>query len=671
MQSIWKRLSQGDRLLVVLVALYAALWPLEGLGSIVYALRSLLQGLIYVVAALLLVRLAYRAGRAVSRRFLWRVRHRMILAYVFVGVIPLTLALLLAAFGLLLVAGPLAAYLVSSEIDKRASALYATADSFAWELVAAEPDQRFEIGARFMDDAARRYPGLMARFETPNGPVTVPADFKADEPPAALPDYRGAVRREGQIYLAAFAQFEPGAPSLLLMAPLSRDYLLEFVPGLGIVEPLADVAERRGQVSGVFPGVRAALAARPRPPGERPLQALLPEPKHPLDWPVPWPIRTGILDWETGELREEEAFLLRTRPSAVLQLIFAPQSPTMKRIASFTGRTLTVLFLLALIVSTVIAVSLTRTVTGAVSDLYVGAKQVGRGNFAHRVPTQGYTQLTELARSFNSMTSSIEKLIEDSKEKQRLESEVAIGREVQQRLFPANAPQLETLVLTGSCTAARSVSGDFYDYLPLGPGQVAISFGDVAGKGISAALVMAAVHSILRTQLALRPVDEKSGEQDLSTARLVTEVNRQLASQTAPNQFATLFFGLFDERRGRLCYTNAGHLPPILVRNGEVHRLEVHGMVVGAFAHACYESGETDLQPGDLLVAFTDGVTEPENPYGVEYGEDRLAELLVREADGSPDEIVAAVLEDVRQWSGDPDELFDDMTLLVVRRKQA
>jgi len=664
-------LSFGDRLLVVLVALYVALWPLEGLGSIVYALRSLLQGLIYVVAALLLVRLAYRAGRAVSRRFLWRVRHRMILAYVFVGVIPLTLAMLLAAFGLLLVAGPLAAYLVSAEIDKRSSALYATADSFAWEIVAAEADQRFAIGSRFMQDATRRYPGLMARFEAPDGPVTVPADFKTDEPPAALTDYRGAVRRDGELYLAAYAQFEPGAPSLLLMAPLSREYLLELVPGLGIVEPLADVAARTEQASGVFPGVRAALAARPRPTGERPLQALLPEPRHPLDWPVPWPIRTAVLDWQTGQVVEEEALLLRTRPSAVLQLIFAPQSPVMKRIASFTGRTLTVLFLLALLVSTIIAVSITRTVTGAVSDLYIGAKQVGQGNFSHRVPAQGYTQLTELARSFNSMTSSIEQLIQDSKEKQRLESEVAIGREVQQRLFPANAPQLETLVLTGSCTAARSVSGDFYDYLPLGPGQVAISFGDVAGKGISAALVMAAVHSILRTQLALRPVREDGGEQAISTARLVTEVNRQLASQTAPNQFATLFFALFDEQRGKLSYTNAGHLPPMLVRGGEVQRLDVHGMVVGAFAQAPYDSGETELLPGDLLVAFTDGVTEPENPYGVEYGEERLAELLVREADASPDEIVAAVLEDVRQWTGDPDELFDDMTLLVVRRKQA
>lgn len=663
--------------MVLLVAVYLALWPLEDLSTIVYALRALLQGLIYVIAGLLLVRLAYRLARAISRRFLWRVRHRMILAYLFVGLLPLTLALLMAAIGVFLVAGPLAAYLVTAEVDKRSAALYATADSFAWELVAAEPDDRFAIGSRFMQDAGRRYPGLMARFETPSGPITVPEDFRSDDPPAELADYRGAVRRDGQLYLAARAQFEPGAPSLLLMAPLSREYLLELVPGLGIVEPLADVARRQAQVTGLFPKVRETIRNEPSAPDGRPLQALLPPPEHPLDWPVAWPTRTRIMEWESGRESEEETLLLRTRPSAVLRLFLARQSPTMLRIAGFAGKTLSVLFILAIVLSTVVAVSLTRTVTGAVSDLYAGAKQVGRGDFSHRVPAKGYTQLTELARAFNTMTSSIEKLIEDSKEKQRLESEVAIGREVQQRLFPADAPELETLVLTGSCSAARSVSGDFYDYLPLGPGRVAISFGDVAGKGISAALVMAAVHSILRTQLALGaadsegPADGDNGRAPISTARLVSEVNRQLASQTAPNQFATLFFAIFDEKQGRLFYTNAGHLPPMLVRNGEVLRLDVHGMVVGAFAQAPYESGETELQPGDLLVAFTDGVTEPENPYGVEYGEDRLAEMLVREADRSPDQIVAAVLDDVRQWTDDPEELFDDMTLLVVRRKQA
>lgn len=381
-----------------------------------------------------------------------------------------------------------------------------------------------------------------------------------------------------------------------------------------------------------------------------------------------WPLQTTVLDWESGEIHGEEVLILRTRPSAVARLIFAPQSPRMRRIAMWGGWTLMVSFLVALALSTVVAVSLTRTITGAISELYGGTRRVDRGDLSHRVPTRGYTQLTELARSFNTMTASIERLIEDSKEKQRLESELGIAREVQQQLFPREPPRLRTLELTGVCLAARSVSGDFYDFVALGNQRLAISFGDVAGKGIAAALVMAAVHSTVRTQLALRGSELQQADLGETTARLVAETNRQLCAGTAANQFATLFFAVYDDERSTLAYTNAGHLPPMLVRGGEVQRLDINGMVVGAFPHVAFGSSSIVLEPGDLLVAFTDGVSEPENPYGEQFGEDRLAEVLLREADRPASEIVQTVLDEVRDWTGGGEERFDDMTLLAARR---
>jgi sigma-B regulation protein RsbU (phosphoserine phosphatase) len=225
---------------------------------------------------------------------------------------------------------------------------------------------------------------------------------------------------------------------------------------------------------------------------------------------------------------------------------------------------------------------------------------------------------------------------------------------------------LKSLDVLGVCRPARAVSGDFYDYVELSASRLALAFGDVSGKGISAALVMATLHSIVRTQLSL--LAQGDGGPRVSTAEMVSRVNQQLHTGTSPEKFSTLFFGSYDESESVLSYSNAGHLPPMLIRGGAVERLDVSGMVVGAFPQAAYESSMLELKSGDLFVAFTDGITEPENPYGEEFGEQRLIELLVREADHSPQEIIQKTMEDVIAWTGQT-ALQDDMTMLVARRR--
>jgi sigma-B regulation protein RsbU (phosphoserine phosphatase) len=144
-------------------------------------------------------------------------------------------------------------------------------------------------------------------------------------------------------------------------------------------------------------------------------------------------------------------------------------------------------------------------------------------------------------------------------------------------------------------------------------------------------------------------------------------VNQQLHASTAPEKFATFCAGTFDETHGVFTYTNAGHLPPLVVRNGSVERLDVNGMVVGAFPLAKYSESNVELKCGDLLVFFTDGISEPENAYGEMFGEDRLAELISRHAHLGEDQIIEAVWKEVHEWSGDG-ELADDMTLLLARK---
>ena len=252
-----------------------------------------------------------------------------------------------------------------------------------------------------------------------------------------------------------------------------------------------------------------------------------------------------------------------------------------------------------------------------------------------------------------------------------MQNELEIAREVQNQLFPKAVPKLERLRITAACRPARMVSGDYYDYQKVQNGSAAIAMGDVAGKGISAALLMATVQSSFRSELrgaieissAVEP-GQPPGE--ISTAGLVHHLNQQIFNFTAPEKFTTFFFGLWDESSRTLTYTNAGHLPPILIHEGQVSRLEVNGMVVGAFPFAKFGSSQIHMAPGDLMVFFTDGISEPENEYGEDFGEERLVDMLVKNVDLPEDRLLELVMEAAQQWSGQA-ELQDDMTLVMIR----
>jgi sigma-B regulation protein RsbU (phosphoserine phosphatase) len=275
-----------------------------------------------------------------------------------------------------------------------------------------------------------------------------------------------------------------------------------------------------------------------------------------------------------------------------------------------------------------------------------------------------------LGASFNTMTENLERLIVVAKEKERLESELEIAREVQSQLFPKNLPSPKALMLTGVCNPARVVSGDYYDFMRF-DSSVAFAIGDVAGKGISAALLMASIQSTMRMQLTAGvPGMSGNGEapHPLSTAMMVSRLNKLLYANTSPEKYATFYFAVYDETTHTLTYTNAGHLQPILLRKGVPELLEVTGTVVGAFPFSLYEERNIQIASGDVLVAYTDGMIEPENEYGEMFGEQRLTDLLAKNVDRESPEIIARVMEAVLQWSGDAAELSDDMTMLVARR---
>jgi len=395
--------------------------------------------------------------------------------------------------------------------------------------------------------------------------------------------------------------------------------------------------------------------------------ARVPAPRNALDLSVDGIFPLQISSWDSPTDQTTALLVVTARMSTVLGIIFeqrAGQRITLNDLATTFFIAIIALFLFIEIASLRAGIKLSRTITGSVHELYQGTQRIKEGDFSYRIPVKGDDQLAELGSSFNTMTENLGRLIVVAKEKERLQSELEIAREVQNQLFPRDVPSSKTLELKGVCKPARVVSGDYYDFMAMAGSELAFAIGDVAGKGISAALLMATIQSTMRTQLS---ATNGATPMHFSAARLVAQLNRQLFASTTPEKYATFFFAIYDEARRALTYTNAGHLPPILVRSGGFTNLDPTGTVVGAFPFAKYEERTVELENGDIVVAYTDGIVEPENPYGEMFGEHRMKDLVLRYAYAGSSEIIARIMEAVVQWTGSS-ELQDDMTMVVVRR---
>ncbi|PYU06894.1 MAG: hypothetical protein DMG33_06565 [Acidobacteria bacterium] len=258
------------------------------------------------------------------------------------------------------------------------------------------------------------------------------------------------------------------------------------------------------------------------------------------------------------------------------------------------------------------------------------------------------------------MTSSIGSLIQEQKQRQRLENELTIAREVQTQLFPQTFPCVPGVNIEAVCRAARVVSGDYYDFFELTPTQVVLAIADISGKGISAALLMASLQAALRSQMFT------PGSENLSTAELVWRLNNHLVRNTGDDRFATFFLAVYDSSRRLLRYTNAGHLPALCVCHGETHRLEAGGMVLGVVENYQYEEGSHVVAPGTLLIGYSDGLIEPENVYGEQFGIHRLEQAAIRVQGAALRAVVDSLMSAAEEWAGTPEQA-DDMTVIVAR----
>jgi sigma-B regulation protein RsbU (phosphoserine phosphatase) len=595
-----------------------------------------------VITFVLVVWGAWRLIRLVfdRTRLIWRLRNRLIVTYIFIAVVPITLILALVFVAGFLLTGQVSAYLTGAAIDRQNSEIGKAAT-----LLAREPaENRLTTVQQLTATGIPPFEALVTGGTT----FRYPADSTIALPPAGWADYTGIIHIDNRFYLMSLVT--SGAGRALILRSFAPEDRANLVRGLGTLRlPLPTWRENPNQSPRTSKDRSAAFSAEA---GELPSGANV------FDLEVLWLPPVEIADWDHPNSQAVSRAVLATRPSAVLGIVSQTEIATSEDfMAAFY--ILAGLLGVAWLVSLYIGISMTRNITGAVSNLYEGTTRIGQGDFDAAIPVKGTDQLADLGRSFNTMAGQLKQFVVVTREKERLQSEIAIASEVQTRLFPHQPPSAQTIEMLGVCHAARSVSGDYYDYFTAADGELALALGDVAGKGISAALLMASIQSIMRTQLC-------DGNAAVTPANTVARLNRLLYASTSPEKYATFFFGLYNDQTRRLTYTNAGHLPPLIVRGDEYEFLEVTGSVVGAFPMLRYEEQTVPLGCGDLLVAYTDGITEPENAYGEDFGAERLADVVMRHRDACPAEIVAKVLEAVRHWDTSAEQA-DDMTLMIVR----
>jgi len=248
-------------------------------------------------------------------------------------------------------------------------------------------------------------------------------------------------------------------------------------------------------------------------------------------------------------------------------------------------------------------------------------------------------------------------LYQERLEKQRIEEELSLARDIQMKLLPDTSPAGDKFELAGYNLPSKEVGGDYYDFVDLEKERIGIAIGDIAGKGIPAAMLMSNLQAALRISAAI----------SLDTCEVLNQVNVHITKTTPPERFATFFYGIFDPAKRRLAYTNAGHNFPILCRkNKSYSMLKTGGVIVGILEDAVYESDVVTMKPGDLMVFYTDGVTEALNRLEEEYGETRLIETSMAAADLPAQSIIDSILESVINFTHGNLQA-DDLTLVVLK----
>jgi len=651
LKEVWSRLTWPDLVsaAVATTGLLASIFDLRG------GLFSFLKYLAVVASVYLLVRLIgwWR------NRLLWSLRNRLIVAYLFIAFVPILLIVALVLLTGRILYSQMGAYLLHEDIHTPIEMIADISEhiAIAHETLPAgvtiqESERILAAQSHAVHD--RELPGLEISFSGETALLHKIASGKKS--------YAGLLQQGDTLSLTSLRVIpdRKGERLVTLRVPVTPDFLSTVAPDLGAIQ--LNLMER--YMGGTPPGViypsgeEQYRVAKPIVAQNRVLQDAM----FWIDPPVSivssldsvFTARDGRM-----ELHRPVLAVFNARPSRLTLRIFTSLGELRDSyllLLILVG----IVFLFIEVAAFVTGFVLTRRITRAVADLYGATQYVQQGDFSHRVQIEHNDQLGELAESFNKMTASVGELIEVENKRRRLENEISIAREVQNQLFPSTLPSVPGVEIEAICKAARSVSGDYYDFIQLSPTHIAIAIADISGKGISAALLMASLQAALRSQLLVE------GSERLSMIDLVSRLNKHLVRNTGDDRFATFFIAVYDSATRTLRYTNAGHLPAFLICKGGSEQLDKGGMVLGVMEDYVYEEGSLTVAPDALLIGYSDGLIEPENVYGEEFGIRRLREAAIHVQGAAPLMVAESLMAAAEEWAGTPEQA-DDMTVIVAR----
>ncbi len=674
--------SRTGRAFWTLLATRLTLWWAHSLLPTAgwFDLVTMAVGLALALAGVILLLRLWGIAR---RRLLWRVRRKLVLSYVFIGVVPVILLVAFFLFAGVLMSLHVSAFLFKRGFDDLVDEATAIAQTAAVEVQRGRLSQADEVLARKVANTSSRYPGVsiallprkQAATQTPVAAKSA-GPWRHADPPAEVPAW---VSIGGFGGLLAFTSEEQGDESQVVIRAVSfpeqRDPPFAVVVDIPVDEQVqAWLRENTGITLTAVSVLNVGDAARPA----RARTAAPVESRQAAEGTQRWVLNSLTLfdyvDWGTGRTG---AVLVGIRVGIrdIYDRLFATQARvgqySLGELFLFVLGVVAALFLVIEIAALTMGAALARSITGAIHQLFEGTQRVRQGDFSHRIEVRTRDQLGELSESFNQMTASIEVLLRQAEEKRRLEEELRIAREIQMSLLPRGALSLPGLGVSALCVPAREVGGDYYDFFRLDDQRMGVLIADVAGKGTSAALYMAELKGLL---LSLSMIHS-------SPKALLVQANRVLANHLDSRSFITMTYAVLDLGRRTMTYARAGHTPLMHFRqDGEgvriVDVLAPDGIVLGlgidgiaARFEQMLQECTVPLRPGDVFVLFTDGITEAMNPSADLFGEDRLQELVAELGHLPPDEIRDGIVREVEAFAGGADQ-HDDMTMILIKVEQ-
>jgi serine phosphatase RsbU (regulator of sigma subunit) len=651
-----------------LAAIALAVCLLDGLASLVgLDLPDALGAPARLILVLFAVWLAWRGFRWVSARLLWRIRTKLIVSYLFIALVPVVLLALFMAAAIVLLLGLTASRVVTGEIDRAGDVLRSTARSALAGLPAADGEAARALTARLAP--AREVHPAVSWTLLRDGRVAA----SSGDAPRALPPwwkgpgFAGLVRLHPEEKLSAEAlraAWAEGDSALVLDAPADLAFYSDVERRTGI--HVLQRSEMEVEAAGA-PRHRGGLRKGTGITFEEDGQRVTTRPRSWFLF-VALPEKTN---WTTGERSAFDGMPIAFQydPQALVRRLSPIQLPRDASGRSVPDLLIYAMGILGLVftvmygVALVLGLLLARSITRGVHALTVGTQKLRQGDFDHQIRVRSRDQLGELAESFNLMSRGIRQLMLEQGEKERLEEELRIARQIQMSLLPAQgAAGLPGVRVAALCLPAAEVGGDYYDILPLGETRMGVLVADVSGKGTSAALYMAELKGLV---LSLSRIYD-------SPAKLLSEANRILAAHMDSRSFVTMTYAVVDTAARKMRYARAGHNPLIhfQARSGKTRVLTPAGLGLGLDPGDRFdrilEEAEVTLEPGDFFLFFTDGLSEAMNTGAELFGEGRLRRILEDSGRLTSEELKERILEEVRRFVGDADP-HDDMTLVVLK----